>query len=68
MPRGAGRLVTAAIFDRGLELVMLRQFGHEIWTADGSDVVAMLGFRYPTRMAVIRLSRQRPLRLVAGCH
>jgi len=37
---------------------MLRQFGHEIWTADGSDVVAMLGFRYPTRMAVIRLSRR----------
>jgi hypothetical protein len=35
---------------------MLKQFGYEIWTADGSDVVAMLGFHYPTRMAVIRLS------------
>ena len=35
---------------------MLKQFGHEIWTADGSDVVAMLGFHYPTRMVVIRLS------------
>ena len=35
---------------------MLKQFGHEIWTADGSDVVAALGFHYPTRMAVIRLS------------
>ncbi len=35
---------------------MLKQFGHEIWIADGSDVVAMAGFRYPTRMVVIRLS------------
>jgi hypothetical protein len=35
---------------------MLKAFGDEIWTADGSDVKAMLGFRYPTRMAVIRLS------------
>lgn len=35
---------------------MLGEFGREIWTADGSEVVAMLGFRYPTRMAVIRLS------------
>ncbi|HEY9235069.1 MAG TPA: DUF4336 domain-containing protein [Phenylobacterium sp.] len=34
---------------------MLAQFGHEIWTAEGSEVVAGLGFRYPTRMAVIRL-------------
>ena len=35
---------------------MLKQFGPEIWTADGTDVVAMLGFHYPTRMVVIRLS------------
>lgn len=35
---------------------MLKQFGHEIWIADGCDVVAMAGFRYPTRMAVIRLA------------
>lgn len=35
---------------------MLREFGREIWTAEGSEVVAMLGFRYPTRMAVIRLA------------
>jgi hypothetical protein len=34
---------------------MLKQFGHEIWIANGSEV-AVLGFRYPTRMAVIRLS------------
>jgi hypothetical protein len=34
---------------------MLKQFGREIWTADGSEV-AVVGFRYPTRMAVIRLS------------
>jgi hypothetical protein len=34
---------------------MLKQFGHEIWTADGSDVV-IAGFHYPTRMAVIKLS------------
>ncbi|MCE9651133.1 MAG: DUF4336 domain-containing protein [Parvibaculum sp.] len=35
---------------------MLKPFGREIWTADGPDVVAMLGFHYPTRTAVIRLS------------
>lgn len=35
---------------------MLKQFGDEIWTADGPAVTAFLGFHYPTRMAVIRLS------------
>ncbi|MDH7798502.1 MULTISPECIES: DUF4336 domain-containing protein [unclassified Beijerinckia] len=35
---------------------MLKEFGSDIWIADGSDVVAALGFHYPTRMAVIRLS------------
>ena len=34
---------------------MLKKFGRNIWTADGSNVT-VLGFRYPTRMAVIRLS------------
>ncbi|WP_188762259.1 DUF4336 domain-containing protein [Sandarakinorhabdus glacialis] len=34
---------------------MLRQFGEEIWTADG-PTVSVAGFRYPTRMIVIRLS------------
>jgi hypothetical protein len=34
---------------------MLKQFGHEVWTSDGPDVV-IVGFHYPTRMAVIRLS------------
>src|ERR1700685_665989 len=34
---------------------MLKQFGQEIWTADGPNVV-IAGFPYPTRMAVIRLS------------
>lgn len=34
---------------------MLREFAHEIWTAEGPNV-AVAGFRYPTRMAVIRLS------------
>jgi len=34
---------------------MLKQFGDEIWTAEGPDVV-VIGFRYPTRMAAIRLS------------
>ena len=34
---------------------MLKEFGREIWTADGSDV-AVVGFRYPTRMAAIGLS------------
>ena len=34
---------------------MLKQFGHEVWTADGAEVT-IAGFHYPTRMAVIRLS------------
>ena len=33
----------------------MREFGHEIWIADGPDV-AVAGFHYPTRMAVIRLA------------
>jgi Domain of unknown function (DUF4336) len=46
---------------------MLKQFGHEVWIADGPDVV-IVGFHYPTRMAVIRLSGGRlfvwsPIRL-----
>jgi hypothetical protein len=32
----------------------LEQFGQEIWTAAGPDV-SVIGFSYPTRMAVIRL-------------
>ncbi|AMN44995.1 DUF4336 domain-containing protein [Rhodoplanes sp. Z2-YC6860] len=34
---------------------MLQPFGPNIWIVDGSDV-AVAGFRYPTRAAVIRLS------------
>ncbi|HEY1925905.1 MAG TPA: DUF4336 domain-containing protein [Caulobacteraceae bacterium] len=34
---------------------LLQPFGPEIWLTDGSDV-EVAGFRYPTRMAVIRLS------------
>ncbi|MEJ1967479.1 MAG: DUF4336 domain-containing protein [Rhizomicrobium sp.] len=34
---------------------MLQPFGENIWLADG-PVTAVLGFRYPTRMAVILLS------------
>ena len=41
--------------------VVLKKFGQEIWAADGTDVVAMMGFRYPTRMAVIRLTSNRLL-------
>jgi len=33
---------------------MLKEFGQEIWIADGPEV-AVAGFRYPTRMAVLRL-------------
>jgi hypothetical protein len=40
----------------GIGSDMLKEFGPEIWTADGTDVVAALGFHYPTRMAVIRLA------------
>jgi hypothetical protein len=34
---------------------MLKEFGHDIWIADGPDV-AVAGFHYPTRMAIIRLA------------
>lgn len=35
---------------------MLKQFGQEIWTSDGPNVSGALGFHFPTRMVVIRLS------------
>ena len=35
---------------------MLRAFGAGLWLVDGPEVVAALGFRYPTRMAIIRLA------------
>ena len=35
---------------------MLTEFGPDIWIADGPTVTAAAGFRYPTRMAIIRLS------------
>jgi hypothetical protein len=34
---------------------MLEEFAEGIWLANGPTVVAAMGFRYPTRMAVIRL-------------
>ena len=33
----------------------MREFGRDIWIADGSDI-AVAGFHYPTRMAVVRLA------------
>jgi hypothetical protein len=38
-----------------LSTARLQSFGPEIWLADGSDA-DVAGFRYPTRMAVIRLA------------
>ncbi|MEP2830615.1 DUF4336 domain-containing protein [Parvibaculum sp.] len=35
---------------------MLQQFGDEIWIADGPGIEAIMGFRYPLRMAVMRLA------------
>jgi hypothetical protein len=35
---------------------MLKALGPEIWIAEGGEVTAIAGFRYPTRMAVIRLA------------
>lgn len=34
---------------------MLQEVGPDIWISEGPDVVAMMGFHYPTRMVVIRL-------------
>lgn len=36
---------------------MLKEFGPNIWIADGPEVQAAAGFHYPTRMAVIRLAK-----------
>ncbi|MDB5433314.1 MAG: hypothetical protein JWP35_4430 [Caulobacter sp.] len=41
-----------------MDPTMLQPFGDEIWLADG-PITAVAGFRYPTRMAVIRLSGGR---------
>jgi hypothetical protein len=38
-----------------LPLSLLQPFGRNVWTNDG-ETVAVAGFRYPTRMAVIRLT------------
>ena len=35
---------------------MLREFGPNIWITDGPTVTAAAGFRYPTRMAIVRLT------------
>jgi hypothetical protein len=35
---------------------MLKEFGRDIWIADGAEVTAALGFHYPTRIAAIRLT------------
>src|SRR5262245_57225067 len=40
---------------RDSAMAVLEQFGSNIWSATG-PTVASLGFRYPTRMAIIRLS------------
>src|SRR5262249_39652402 len=42
--RDLGRLVVRGA--KGRAPVMLKKFGPEIWTADGSDVVGMWGFHY----------------------
>lgn len=34
---------------------MLKEFGPNIWIAEGPTVLAAAGFHYPTRMAVVRL-------------
>lgn len=34
---------------------MFHEFANEIWTVDGPTVTAAMGFKYPTRMIVIRL-------------
>jgi hypothetical protein len=41
-----------------LDPFMLQPFAEEIWLADGPEVV-VAGFRYPTRMAVVRLPGAR---------
>ncbi|WP_041535941.1 DUF4336 domain-containing protein [Parvibaculum lavamentivorans] len=35
---------------------MLKPFGDDIWIADSADTVEVAGFRYPTRMAIVKLA------------
>ncbi|MDP1628532.1 DUF4336 domain-containing protein [Parvibaculum sp.] len=35
---------------------MLKPFGDDIWIADSADTVEVFGFRYPTRMAIVKLA------------
>lgn len=44
---------------RNRRMHVLDRFGPGIWIANGPEVVAMAGFHYPTRMAVIGLSGGR---------
>lgn len=37
-------------------IVVLQEFGPNIWIVDGPAVTAAAGFHYPTRMAIMRLS------------
>lgn len=51
----------------------LTEFAQGIWVAEGPPVVAMAGFHYPTRMAVMRLRGDRlavwsPIALTPGLH
>ncbi|SPF79823.1 hypothetical protein [Pseudoprimorskyibacter insulae] len=36
---------------------MLHEFAHDIWLADGPEIIGAVGFAFPTRMAVIRTDR-----------
>ncbi|MGY2987321.1 MULTISPECIES: hypothetical protein [unclassified Bradyrhizobium] len=36
-------------------MAVLQQFGHDIWIAGGPNL-AVAGFHYPTRMAIVRLA------------
>lgn len=38
------------------EPALLKPFGSGIWVHDGADIMGAMGFHYPTRMVVIRLS------------
>lgn len=51
---GKQPMVPAGESGRDLEKMMLQHFGDEIWTADG-PIAVVAGFKYPTRMIVIRL-------------
>jgi hypothetical protein len=52
--RALARIAATGVYAETMSASLLKPFGSEIWLADGPQT-SVVGFRYPTRMAVVRL-------------